>query len=161
MAGRTDFMFLVAADPGDYRAARELFLEYARSLSFDRCFQNFEAELAGLGTMYAAPDGGLLLIRDGPAGPFVGCVGIRRIDARTAELKRMYVQGAYRKLGLGRALLERAIGLVRELGYKAVRLDTMPSMTRAVALYRQYGFREIEPYRFNPEPGALFFELEL
>lgn len=160
MAGQ-EFVLLSAATPSEYDAARRLFVEYARSLSFDLCFQNFEAELAGMATMYGAPHGGLILVREGAAGEFVGCAGIRRIDERTAELKRMYVRDAYRKLGLGRRLLERAIELARELGYRAIRLDTMPSMARAIALYRQYGFREIENYRYNPEPGALFFELSL
>jgi putative acetyltransferase len=155
------FSFLVADSAGEYDRAKELFLEYARSLTFDLCFQHFDAELASIATMYNAPHGGIILVRVDPPGDYIGCVGIRRIDDQAAELKRMYVRETYRKLGLGRALLERAIKLARELKYRRVRLDTMPTMVRAIALYRQYGFREIKPYRYNPEKGALFFELDL
>ena len=155
------FSLLLARSEGDYDRARELFLEYARSLSFNLCFQDFDAELAGMATMYGGPHGGIILVKDDQAGDFAGCVGIRKVDDRTAELKRMYVREAYRERGLGRALLDRAVQLARDLGYRRVRLDTMPTMTRAIALYRAYGFREIEPYRYNPEPGALFFELDL
>ena len=153
--------FLPAGNARDYDRAKALFLEYAHSLSFNLCFQDFDAELAGIATMYGGPHGGIILVKDDQAGDFVGCVGIRRADDRTAELKRMYVWEAYRERGLGRALLDRAVQLARDLGYRRVRLDTMPTMTRAIALYRAYGFREIEPYRYNPEPGALFFELDL
>lgn len=153
--------FVPAGSARDYEGAKALFLEYARSLSFNLCFQDFDAELAGITTMYGGPHGGIILVKDDQAGHFVGCVGIRRVDDRTAELKRMYVREAYRQRGLGRDLLDRAVHLARDLGYRRVRLDTMPTMTRAIALYRAYGFREIEPYRYNPEPGALFFELDL
>ena len=48
-----------------------------------------------------------------------------------------------------------------KVGYKRVRLDTLPSMTTAMAIYRSLGFREIAPYRVNPVPGACFLELDL
>jgi len=155
------FSFPIAGDARAYDAARGLFLEYARSLSFDLCFQDFDSELAAMATMYGAPSGGIVLARDDRTGEAVGCVAIRRIDDRTAELKRMYVCPAFRKLGLGRTLLERAIRLARALSYRRIRLDTLPTMTQAIALYREFGFREIEPYRYNPEKGALFLELGL
>ena len=153
--------FLPAGGPRDYDRAKELFLEYARSLSFDLCFQGIDAELAGIATIYGGRHGGIILVKDDRTGGYIGCAGIRRMDSLTAELKRMYVREEYRGRGLGRALLDRAIRLAKDLGYRRVRLDTMATMTRAIALYKAHGFRETEPYRYNPETGALFFELDL
>jgi len=56
-------------------------------------------------------------------------------------------------------LAEAVIDEARRMGYRKMRLDTVPSMTQAVALYRKLGFKEIQPYRFNPIRGALFMEL--
>jgi len=155
------FSFRLARGEREYGQAKELFIEYARTLSFSLCFQDFEDELASMATVYGPPDGGVILINADRTGDFIGCAGIRRVDDRTAELKRMYVREGFRVRGLGRGLLKRAIQLARELGYRRVRLDTMPTMARAIALYRAHGFREIAPYRYNPDPGALFFELDL
>ncbi len=140
-------------------AARRLFREYAASLDFDLCFQDFEMELAHLGGQYAAPSGALLLARDGAE--IVGCVGVRRLDEGVCEMKRLYVDPAHRTRSIGRRLAVAAIDRGRELGYSVMRLDTVPAMTRAIALYRSLGFVVIAPYRHNPVPGALFMELDL
>lgn len=139
--------------------ARALFLEYAESLGFDLGFQDFEAELRGLPGAYAPPGGVLLLAR--VAKEAVGCVGLRPLAPETCEMKRLYVRPEARAGGAGRALAEAVIEVGRELGYRRMRLDTVPTMTAARALYRSLGFREIEPYRFNPIPGTSFMELDL
>ena len=138
---------------------RPLFLEYAGSLSFDLDFQDFEGELAGLPGDYAPPGGALLLAR--VSGTPAGCVALRRIEAGTAELKRLYVRPGHRGLGLGRLLAEAAVEHARELGYQRLRLDTAPEMAAAHELYRSLGFREIAAYRENPVAGARFLELDL
>ena len=148
-----------AEERRDLELVRGLFVEYARSLDFDLGFQGFERELAGLPGDYTPPGGALLLAWSG--GEAAGCVALRRIDAARCEMKRLYVRPAFRGLNAGRRLAGEVIRRAREAGYGAMRLDTVPGMTEAVALYRSLGFCEIEPYRPNPVPGALFFELTL
>ena len=143
----------------DVAAARALFAEYAASLDVDLAFQGFAEELAALPAGYEAPTGTLLLAdRDGAP---IGCAAVRALEGGTCELKRLFVRPSARGLGLGRTLTERALERARELGYRRVRLDTLPSMSAAFALYRELGFREIAPYRFNPVPGTRYLERDL
>jgi putative acetyltransferase len=139
--------------------ARGLFEEYAASLGIDLCFQGFAAELATLPGDYAPPDGRLLLASWNNT--LAGCVGLRRLDPSGCEMKRLYVRPAFRTLGLGRLLAQRVIREARDAGYEYMRLDSLPSMSAAIALYRRLGFYEIPPYRDNPVEGAVFLELHL
>ena len=148
-----------AARAADFDAARELFLEYAAWLQVDLCFQGFEQELATLPGKYAPPDGRLFLAcRDGKP---VGCVALRRFDADSGELKRLYVQPDHRGHGVARALGAAAIEAARAIGYHRVVLDTLDRMTAARALYAAAGFREIPAYYPNPIAGAQYMELVL
>jgi ribosomal protein S18 acetylase RimI-like enzyme len=149
-----------AASPPHIAQARELFLEYAQSLGFSLCFQNFDEELAGLPGDYAPPDGRLLLAEYD--GELVGCVALHQLEPSISEMKRLYLRPQFRGKGLGCALADRIIAEAREIGYQRIRLDTVePVMKDAVAMYRRLGFREIEPYCNNPMPGALYMELRL
>jgi len=149
-----------AESPAQIGQARELFLEYAQSLGFSLCFQNFDKELAELPGDYAPPSGRLLLAES--EGELAGCVALHKFDAGICEMKRLYLRPKFRGKGLGRVLAETIIVEARKLGYKSMRLDTVePVMKDAVAMYRRLGFREIAPYRANPMPGALYMEVEL
>lgn len=144
---------------GDLTHARLLFSEYAASLPFDLSFQDFDRELAGLPGAYAPPEGALLLAMDG--GEPAGCVALRPLAPDVCEMKRLYVRPSHRGGGLGRRLVRAVLAEGRARGYARMRLDTVPGMEAAIALYRTCGFREIPPYRPNPIPGALFLEADL
>jgi ribosomal protein S18 acetylase RimI-like enzyme len=144
-----------AAVPDEMGLVRALFLEYGRSLSFDLCFQGFEQELADLPGCYAAPRGQILLA------PGAGVVALRPLSGDICEMKRLYVRPQARGLGLGARLAHLIIAAGQERGYRAMRLDTHESMTAAIALYRELGFREIAPYYDNPVAGIRYYELTL
>jgi len=139
--------------------ARALFGEYARSLDFQLCFQDFQSELDSLPGEYASPDGCLLLAFY--ENNVAGCVAMRKLAEDTCELKRMYIKPAFRRLGLGRQLADTIINKARQAGYRKMRLDTIDTMIEAIDLYRSLGFEEVGRYRYNPIEGARFFELEL
>jgi ribosomal protein S18 acetylase RimI-like enzyme len=139
----------------DLSIVRELITEYANSLGVDLSFQDLDHELATLGSFYEL----ILLARDETRSS--GCVALRRIDKTICEMKRLYVRPTFRGHDLGRKLAERIIDEARQRGYERMRLDTLPTMTAAIPLYRSLGFVEIEPYRFNPVAGTRFMELSL
>jgi putative acetyltransferase len=143
----------------EIQIARTLFEEYAASLGFSLCFQNFDQELASLPGEYAPPSGRLLLLQDDDV---AGSIAFRKIDGATCEMKRLYVRPAFRGKGLGRVLVEAALAEARKLGYSRMRLDTVRgTMDSAIALYRSFGFQEIGPYYETPMSETLFMELAL
>jgi ribosomal protein S18 acetylase RimI-like enzyme len=140
----------------EYEAAAKLFQAYAAWLNIDLSFQNFNEELLQLQKMYIHPEGAILLAKLN--NDFVGCVAVRKKEEHIAELKRMYIKPVYQKQGIASLLLEKSLDIATALGYKKIRLDTLANMLPAISLYKKYGFYEIEPYYFNPEKNAVFFE---
>ena len=144
----------------DLRAIVELFQGYASSLPVDLGYQDFAAELAGLPGKYAGPKGALLLARD-LAGRPLGCIALRPLDAEICEMKRLFLVPEARGMGLGRALAEAIIVAARDRNYRELRLDTLPSMASAIALYEGLGFERIEAYYAPTPPGTVFMALAL
>ncbi|MGH8216214.1 MAG: GNAT family N-acetyltransferase [Rhodanobacteraceae bacterium] len=139
--------------------AIELFREYAQDIGTDLEYQGFAAELAALPDPYVPPMGALLIADIG--GDAAGCAGLRPIDDCVSEMKRLYVRPAYRGTGLGKRLVEAVIEAARRAGYRELRLDTLPSMASAQALYHRLGFSEISPYNDKHLPGTRFYALGL
>ncbi|MFL5958778.1 MAG: GNAT family N-acetyltransferase [Gaiellaceae bacterium] len=143
------------ADADAAAELRSLFREYADSLGEYGWLDGFAEELAVLPGGYEA----VLVAR--ADGELAGCVALKRLGDDACELKRLYVRPAARGAGLGRVLAEAAVAEARRLGYRVLRLDTLPTMEAARALYLSLGFRPIERYNDNPIPGVIFFELQL
>ena len=163
-----------AETPADISLARELFVEYARWLQVDLCFQGFESELATLPGAYAPPRGRLLLAGVRPAA--FGCIALRPLEEHGAccaeaasannedaigEVKRLYVQPAHRGESWGRRLAESLIADARAIGYRELKLDTLDWMEDARKLYAKLGFRECPAYYDNPLRGVVYMTLAL
>lgn len=166
MAAAPDPVLRAASSAADLDIARELMREYAEGLGVDLCFQGFGAELAGLPGDYAPPAGVLLLAFEGAQPPgagarALGCVAVRPLAGGACEMKRLYVRPAARGLRLGRRLVEAALAHARAAGHACIRLDTLPQMREAQALYAALGFRDIAAYCHNPVPGVRYLELAL
>jgi len=146
----------------DILAVTALFREYAASLNVDLCFQGFEAELAGLPGAYGPPGGALLLAVEAGSGRAAGCVALRpTAEAGVCEMKRLYVSPGGRGHGLGRRLAEAVIAEGARLGYRSLRLDTLPEMAGAQALYRTLGFVPVDAYYDTPVQGTIFLSRPL
>ena len=139
--------------------SRELFREYERSIGVSLCFQAFDQEVAALPGDYVAPRGGLwLAFADGQV---AGCVALRRIEGETGEMKRLYVRPAFRGRRIGLALAQHVIDAARAIGYRSLKLDTLPTMAHAQRMYERLGFVDTAPYNDNPIGGVRFMCYDL
>ena len=155
----------------DLAVVKSLFTNYHVSLPIDISYQNYQDEFVGLPGKYVASQGGALLVAEQhgsvaqptslPLPLTLGCVALRRIDGTMCEMKRLYVQPAARGLHVGRALVQAIVEEARRLNYLRMRLDTLPSMTAAIALYKHFGFYEIPKYYDTPIEETVFFEARL
>jgi putative acetyltransferase len=143
----------------DFSAAIALTRDYIRWLDIDLSFQEIESELANFSVVYGPPQGLFLLAWH--QGQLAGGVGLRPLGERVCEMKRLYVYDAFKSLGAGRRLCSALIQAATGLGYERMRLDTLERMEAAIRLYASLGFRQIAPYRFNPDPTTRYMELRL
>lgn len=155
-----NFKFIVAKTSEDYSIGKKLFIEYAETKKFDLGYQNFDKELNEINYQYGFPSGVLYLIANN-LGEYIGCGGIRKFKEGIAEMKRMYIKKEFRGQGLGEKLLKKLIKSAIDLKYDKIWLDTLESLHAATHLYKKHGFKEQKPYRFNPNPDVLYFELIL
>jgi len=147
----------IAVESAALETVRLLFLEYAAELQEDLCFQSFDAEVRHPLEKYGPPNGVIFLAywNDEPA----GCIALQPLSGEAVcEMKRLYVKPAFRKYGIGRALVEHLLEAADRLGYTSMRLDTLDRLQPAIRLYEQYGFKVINAYYDNPLPGVVYME---
>jgi GNAT superfamily N-acetyltransferase len=153
--------------PDDTDLARRLLRDYGNYLAGSParvCLIGYEGELRALPGKYGGQQADLLLARVNDAG--AGCVAVTRFVLKdgtyAVEMKRLWVEPDFRGLGLGRGLVNAAIGWAREQGCGAVVLDTVnEAMPEAALLYQSMGFAEIPRFNDNPVPGVRFYQLRL
>jgi GNAT superfamily N-acetyltransferase len=146
---------------GDIEVVRRLFRDYWSALNVDICFQNFGAELENLPGKYAPPTGALLLARNEAAEP-IGCVALRATEKEgCCEMKRLYLAPEGRGNGIGRALVKAIMDEARKIGYGEMRLDTLPILEPAIALYKSEGFAECAPFGEPDKVKVLYFSRKL
>ena len=147
--------------PADLADSVALFASYAEGLGVDLAYQGFAEELAAMPGKYAPPAGELLLARGNDGAP-LGCVALRPLELTgCCEMKRLYVAPAARGTGLGKALARTVIAAAEQIGYRELRLDTLPTMDQAIGLYQSFGFEPIAPYYDTPVAGTRFLAKKL
>lgn len=160
MTGDSTSVIITATTPAHFQAAALLIQEYQQDLGEDLCFQGFQKELEQLGVTYGPPRGCLLLAY--LDGQYIGCGGLRQKRREgTCEMKRLYVQKAFRGLQTGRQLAVGLLDAAVRLGYDTMVLDTLERLQPAVRLYETLGFERCSPYYNNPLPGVVFMEKKL
>jgi GNAT superfamily N-acetyltransferase len=143
-----------ARSRAELTATAAMFRAYAQSLDIDLAPQGFAKEVDALPGAYGPPGGEILLAKRGDH--VLGCIALKPLEPpRVAEIKRLFVRQQVRGIGVGKALVEAAVDTARRLGYREIKLDTLPQMEGAIALYRQHGFAPIPAYGSHPYPGLV------
>lgn len=143
----------------DIPEVRDMLKEYVGWIGLDLAFQEIDDELAGLPGEYAPPRGALLVATDGDL--LVAMIGLRPIDDRIGEMKRLFVRPEARGRGLARQLIDNLLAEARRLKYEEIRLDTLPMMGDAQKLYVAMGFADIDAYYDTPIAGTRFMAKRL
>ena len=143
----------------EYASVRQLFTEYAAEQGFDPDTAETDRDFADLRGEYGSRDGCLLFAADGSR--VLRCVGLRRVDALTCQLRRLFVRAQYRGSGIGRRLAEAVLFEAKRLGYRHMRLDMVIGRTTAGKLYESLGFRYTESRPDRAPEDALFMERPL
>lgn len=118
-----------------------------------------DADLKDIEVNYFQKGGVFEVIEDG-AGNLVGTVGLYSMDNETCELRKMYFAPQVRGRGLGRRVLERAVRIARERGFKRMTLETSSVLEKAIRLYTRFGFKPHEvKHRSRRSDMAYFLDL--
>ncbi|KAM9993608.1 hypothetical protein ACTFIZ_011557 [Dictyostelium cf. discoideum] len=158
-----------------------LFKEYVEWLNIDLSFQNFSEEFNSLPGKYSIENDGRLYIAYSDE-LLAGCVGLRKINIeindknnqqidddddnneqqqkkqqKICEMKRLFVKSEFRGLKIGKLLVERLINDAKEQNYDYMVLDTLKTLTRAISIYKSFGFIEFDPYYYNPNSNDVTF----
>jgi GNAT superfamily N-acetyltransferase len=156
---RLEILHIRPATSADLPHARAMLREYVEWIGLDLAFQEIDTELEGLPGDYAPPRGALFVAVEGPR--YLAMIALRPLDRTTAEMKRLYVRPEARGRGLARQLITRLCDEARRLNYSEIRLDTLPKMGEAQAIYETYGFVDIEPYYETPIAGTRFMSKKI
>lgn len=153
------FVVREASSDSDLDGVRRLVLAHADARGTTPGVEQIRADAARLPGAYVPPLGGIWIAVAGDT--VVGCVALQPLPGGIGEVKRMFVDPAWRGRGVGRALIERLVEASRARGHREIRLGTLPEMLEAQALYRSVGFVPIDAYRSAEIGHPLFFALEL
>ena len=121
--------------------------------------QNYDDELEHLEKKYGLPDGRLYIAYYN--NEVAGCIGLKKIDKKNCEMKRLYVRPKFRGKQIGEQLIEKIIKAAKEIGYSYMLLDTLPFLKGAIYLYKKYGFYEIASYNNSPMDTSIYMKLDL
>lgn len=121
--------------------------------------QNYSEEMKHLEGKYGMPDGRLYLAYSDEE--LAGCIGLRKIDSQSCEMKRLYVKPKFRGRKIGNLLVEKSIEDAKKIGYSHMLLDTLPFLESAIHIYRKYGFYEINSYNDSPMDTSIYMKLDL
>lgn len=143
-----------------------LFSEYTNMLiTKDSSFQNYldlqhyDGECNHLEEKYGMPSGRLYLAYCN--GEAAGCIGLKNIDEKNCEMKRLYVRPQFREKNIGKRLIQKIISDAKEIGYSYMLLDTLPFLEKAVHLYKKFGFYMIDCYNNSPMSTSIYMRLDL
>ena len=150
----------VTTEGAALESVKDLFKAYLGELNEDLCFQSFDSEIDNPLYKYSAPTGALYLAYYN-ATP-VGCIALQPLqEAQTCEMKRLYVAPAFRKLGVGDALVQALLKEAQLLGYTTMKLDTLERLQAAIQLYQKFGFETVTAYYDNPLPSVVYMQKKL
>jgi len=154
------FAVVPARSATEMISAAALLRAYAAALPVDLAPQGFSRELDSLPGIYGPPGGELLLAKRGDH--VLGCIALKALESpHIAEIKRLFVRQQARKAGVGQALVAAAIATARQMGYREIKLDSLPGMEGAIALYKRNGFAPVPAYGSHPYPGLVTLGITL
>lgn len=90
-----------------------------------------------------------------------GCVALKKLDDNTGEIKRLYVKPEYRNRNLGKILCTSIIKEAETKGFHCIKIETSSTMTKAIAMYKSFGFYEKNPTKYSPIIDTLYLEILL